>query len=110
MTSLVCGDAVHAWLCPGNFFMAICIANYSSDFVRGNLLLCSVILFVPLYCKTTTLNVDSLFLSIPDAGVNAQCLAHLDKASIEAIASKLSVGGKVIFMDVCKKIKETVSC
>lgn len=43
-----------------------------------------------------------------DDGINAKCLACLKEADIEAIAGKLSIGGRAIFSDICKEAMKNV--
>ena len=43
-----------------------------------------------------------------DDGINAKCLARLDEKAIAEVATKLSIGGRAIFPDICKEAMKNV--
>ena len=65
---------------------------------------------------TTTfiINLPQFSLPLPlpvshlDECINAKCLACLKEADIQAVAAKLSIGGRVVFCDICKEVMENV--
>ena len=46
--------------------------------------------------------------SSTDDGINAKCLALLDEKAIAEVATKLSIGGRAIFPDICKEAMKNV--